>query len=669
MNSIIKNKVFSKSTYKRKLKKSLTKIRAKGVPDVNFTKSNLVEHRHQELSSKHVISDSDCDSLEEQSAELGFDLVKQTSENISKNLKNWAVKYNLTHVCLRDLLDILHCSHPCLPLEPRTFLHTSIAEKQHFFDVPPGRYWHFGLVRALTKVFESIDKLPTEIFLDFNIDGIPVSKSFNEGQFWPILCSPEGFSLAPFVIGVYYGMAKPSKVDEFLKLFLQEAKTINNLNIGSKTIKFKIRNFICDAPVRSYLKGIKGHDGYFACERCNVEGDYSYNTHQMCFPNLSKSVRTNVSFRNKIHEDHHIQSPSPLESLPIDMINNFPLDYMHLICLGIMKKLLLLWIKNGSLKTNLSSKNIEKISDLLVSMLTFMPCEFNRTVRRLDVISIWKATEFRTFLLYLGPIVLKNEIHQDLYENFMQLHCAVSICLSEKSSNFINIAQILFKSFIQGFAKIYGSENISYNIHNLYHIADDVKFHGPLDNISAFKYENCLQYLKHIIRSENRTLEQIANKISEDFENTTNHLKTTTFPRLYNLDKHKICEIKGCKAGIYRAVEFEEFVLKSSDEADCYFLTKSEEIVRMEFATFQNDIAVIYGSSLAQKQNFYDKPFYSKFLNVYKSNGETKNVFQFWKTDDIVSKYFKVPLNTTESVFFPLIHSLKKENVTSDGNS
>ena len=214
-------------------------------------------------------------------------------------------------------------------LDPRTFLHTSIAEK-HFFDVPPGRYWHFGVVPALAKVFESIYKLPTEICLDFNIDGIRASKS-SKRQFWPILCSPEGFSLPPLVIGVYYGMAKPSKVDEFLKLFLQEATMISDLNKGSRTIKFKIRNFICDAPARSYLKGIKGHNGYFACERCNVERDYNYNTHQMCFPTLSKSVRTNASFRDKIHEDHHIQS-SPLERLPIDMINNFPLDYMHLLC-------------------------------------------------------------------------------------------------------------------------------------------------------------------------------------------------------------------------------------------------------------------------------------------------------------------------------------------------
>ncbi|XP_055906188.1 uncharacterized protein LOC129941538 [Eupeodes corollae] len=164
---------------------------------------------------------------------------------------------------------------------------------------------------------------------------------------------------------------------------------------------------------------------------------------------------------------------------------------MHLLCLGIMKKLLLLWIKNRSLKTKLSAKNIEKISDLLVLIRTFTPVEFNRTALRLDVISFYKATEFRTFLLYLGPVLLKNETQEEVYENFMQLHCAVSICMSEKSYTFIDIAQTMFKSFIHGFAKLYGRENISYNVHNLYHIADDVKLHGPLDNMSAFKYENC----------------------------------------------------------------------------------------------------------------------------------------------------------------------------------
>lgn len=36
---------------------------------------------------------------------------------------------------------------------------------------------------------------------------------------------------------------------------------------------------------------------------------------------------------------------SPFETLDVDMIKQFPLDYIHLLCLGTMKKLVLIWIR------------------------------------------------------------------------------------------------------------------------------------------------------------------------------------------------------------------------------------------------------------------------------------------------------------------------------------
>lgn len=37
-----------------------------------------------------------------------------------------------------------------------------------------------------------------------------------------------------------------------------------------------------------------------------------------------------------------------------------------------------------------------------------MPCEFARKPRKLDDISRWKATEFRTFVLNIGTFVTKS---------------------------------------------------------------------------------------------------------------------------------------------------------------------------------------------------------------------------------------------------------------------
>lgn len=170
----------------------------------------------------------------------------------------------------------------------------------------------------------------------------------------------------------------------------------------------KINNFICDTPARAFIKGVKGHNGYFACERCEIEGDYSYISHTMCFSESNCQDRTDASFHSNRQEEHHL-SRSPLEVLPLNMVDDFSLDYLHLICLGIVKKLITYWINGNKTYTDkLLQIDKQKISDMLLRAGQSLPNEFSRAVRPLDVISFWKGTEFRTFLLYTGVEVLKN---------------------------------------------------------------------------------------------------------------------------------------------------------------------------------------------------------------------------------------------------------------------
>jgi hypothetical protein len=82
-----------------------------------------------------------------------------------------------------------------------------------------------------------------------------------------------------------------------------------------------------------------------------------------------------------------------------------------------MRKLLNVWI-SGPLQVRLGSQKIKQISAVLESWKPFIPVEFNRKCRSLSEISRWKATEFRLFLLYLGPIVLKNVVDLAVYEHF-----------------------------------------------------------------------------------------------------------------------------------------------------------------------------------------------------------------------------------------------------------
>lgn len=103
-----------------------------------------------------------------------------------------------------------------------------------------------------------------------------------------------------------------------------------------------------------------------------------------CFPEIHNlQLRSDFSFRAKIQESHHIVT-SVLESLPgIDMIETFPLVYMHLVCLGVVKKLIVnLWL-NGKPKTKLSFNQSSEISKIL-EQIPFIPKEFNRKPQSLN---------------------------------------------------------------------------------------------------------------------------------------------------------------------------------------------------------------------------------------------------------------------------------------------
>lgn len=283
--------------------------------------------------------------------------------DIAAFLIEWTLEFNIKRNALNKLLRFLNNNFcPKLPIDSRTLLQT--PQKRNEIAINPGRYVHIGIKENLDNFLSNIPELQ-EISLDFNIDGVPISRSSNS-CFWPILCKPYHSKGKVFTVGIYHGYNKPNLFSEFLRPFMDELISVTSeFQYESRPIRVSVRAFICDTPARCGVTGTKSHTGYSGCGKCTQQGEYI--DHQMTFPETDVVLRTNESFRNLTDEDHHVTTTPILELESIDMVKQFPLDYLHLVLLGVVRKLLNMWIK-GKPPILLPSYDVRSISQRLINI-------------------------------------------------------------------------------------------------------------------------------------------------------------------------------------------------------------------------------------------------------------------------------------------------------------
>lgn len=284
---------------------------------------------------------------------VSFDIPDNlTSESLCSELAQWAIINKTPHTSLNGLLVILkkHTCFSSLPSDARTVLKTKPVKSESIKDVSPGKYYHFGIENGILRHSFNNISVP-EIKLVIGIDGLPIAKSTST-QFWPILAYIRPMSDHVFPIGLYCGSEKPENSNEYLKVFVSEAKYLvtNGVNVNNKIYKVVIDVFCCDTPARSFVMRTKGHRGYFSCSRCQIEGVH---IDSMCFPYTDllnrPPKRTHKDYVERIDGYHHARfsTNSCLIEIPsLDIVNHFSLDYMHLVCLGTVKRIMGFWM-NG----------------------------------------------------------------------------------------------------------------------------------------------------------------------------------------------------------------------------------------------------------------------------------------------------------------------------------
>jgi len=578
---------------------------------------------------------SDCDSRDSDSSNC-------INVKLQQGLRSWAVKHNITQTAIGDLLAVLQPSHPVLPLDARTLLRTTCSGE--IVSMCGGEYLPFCLLEQICTAIDCDLRPPIDVggvknlTLAINIDGLPLFKSSSK-QLWTILgMIQECSSTKPFPIGIFCGTGKPNSLNDFLKPLINQLQSIeHDILHNGMWYSVAVGPFICDAPARAFVKCVKGHTGYFGCERCDQEGEYVAG--RVTFPRTDAARRTDAGFLRMEHDEHHL-SVSPLSSVRgILMVTGFPLDYMHLICLGVTKKMVKSWF-SGPLSVRLSCRQSEELSKCLESLRACIPSEFSRRPRSVREIDRWKATEWRQILLYTGPVVFKGVLSESVYKHFLLLHVAV-YCLTSPhfAKSHCVYASDLLKLFVEQYRDIYGPEGLVYNVHNLCHLADDCQKYGALDKISAFPFENHLKAIKSLVRNGHKPLQQLSRRYSE----------------ILNLEP--LGTRKRNRRGAASLMLGREFSISTS-QRDRTVLLFGDIVVCCDLLNCDDNgqLITFEGRRFECSRPLYTYPTSSSMLDIY-IVGRLSSTVEKWQASSIQAKCMLMS-HGSEAVCIPLQHTL-----------
>lgn len=552
----------------------------------------------------------------------------ENENNLAAELQQWALLFFCTHRAVDGLLKILQkYGHQELPKTARTLLGTQRIPEPNI--ISGGQYHYLGFAENLRKILCKKPELD-QLTLAINIDGLPVAKSGSVNtSLWPVLCrvvnAPE---FGVFPVALCLTSAKPDGL-RFLDDAIAELNMLiaSGLEFEQRRVSVNLGHVVCDAPAKAMCKVTKYFSGYFGCDKCEIEGNYKYR--KVIYPRgTAQRMRTNDSFRSQRQAQHHV-GDSPFCLLPqLDMVKCFPIDYMHQVLLGVQKKLLYMWVTEPKGAGRLKAEKVEVINQSLIKLSSQTPNDFARKPRSLKHLPHFKATEFRTFLIYTGKVVLQRVLSPERYAHFLCLSVAITILLNTDLVDLhLGYANELLQHFVYGIEKIYGEKYLVYNVHSLLHIAEQCNIFGNLNNCSAFEFENYMQQLKRLIRQRRDPLKEIV-------------------ARLLELDK---LPIKPNKITSYRLC---------TKPPNNVFMTKDGHLVELLKIRFTNITDTLKKTFLCRRflitSNFFTVPCQSTNVGIYQVD-TSATCHEIVSAGNISRKCFKMNINGV-TVIQTLLH-------------
>lgn len=654
--------------FSRKISKKLKKMAKLNLMNIfneniskplgNFLKNDIVEIQRNKIKAEYHQSPGflGTNKIRKREGEMVIRRIEFSSKEFSPNkpnlreqLKVFAQKHNPTTDMFEDMLRIMESNGVNVPKNLNT-----IFEPLNMFDITTmtfGQYLNFGITKNLNNIVKALiskksSKLPEKtLHIDlaiYMIKSKPDENNLKPPHHLVILGRLHFISAADvFVIGIYKG-AFPTLLigNQILKPLNDELGFLeqNEIQIENKLFKVEINSIICDPIANSIATCTALPDSVGGCSKCDQPGTLQFAHGITSYPVTVSCSRHDEDFNYCVLNGHHIGIPI-LNERKFGLKSQFVIDYKYFICEGVMKQLVHMWI-NGKLDYRLNTKKLRKISAELLLISKNCPKEFRQKPKTMDEIEEWTNYDWRQFLLYYGPAVLKSRLSPKYYKHFLYLHLAVRIScsLTDYQECGAFIAGQLFNYFVNDFSRLYSPDLVDYNIHNLLHIENMIHLRGPLDNISGFNFDKQFEMIEQLIHNDyNICLQTLGKKIVENtkvcLENQINEQE---------LDQPRITS--------NGALVMSHFTLTAT-EPDNHVFLKDMTVVKIEhICSDEDDEMLIIGRAYERSKAQYEAAIGSqKMLRIW-----DLSIIKTYKTSDILVKAFI--LSTSEEVFaLPLL--------------
>lgn len=366
---------------------------------------------------------------------------------------------------------------------------------------------------------------PYNFTYTFNTDGCQVSKSSNSSA-WPIFVQlnelhPHARKRHIMLAGIWVDVNHPI-LDTIMKPFIDEANELLTSGISwnvnnNEVVISKFKPIICtmDSMARKDALAMTQFNGKFGCTFCYRTGVNLRRTGgHMVYPfqdipaprRTDGEIRQDMILAARLQERvHGVKRPSIMALLlDFDLSKGFVVDSMHNVYLGVIKRITDL-ILNGAASNTWyvgSPRNMALIDHRLLQCKP--PTRISRLPRSVKYLKLWKASEWRNWLLYYCLPCLDGIVQNKYLENLALLSEASYILNSDSILvTDMEKAKGLLLEFAQGYEELYGLGNMTYNIHLLSHLAESVENWGPFWVHSCFPFESMNRKIIDTITSPN----------------------------------------------------------------------------------------------------------------------------------------------------------------------